>query len=571
MCKVQKRFRKRIAALAAILFASAMFPVTAFSAGEIMLSVDGVDALETSQGDGWSYNSSTKTLTLDGYNGGPIIGKGELTIQLAAGSSNTIQNPSGPGLGESETFSDGLDLTICGESKTDSLTVTGVDYAILTCGNLTIENCTLNANASSVSELTKECIYSERNTAIRNSDVYVSTGGVGIGSFDYVDIQDSYIEIVAGYFGINANNEDLTAENTEFQITAAQGNGLYSYIGGNIHLKKCKGTVTAGVAGIYRNNSKNTDSVHKKIILENCYDLKFLAPYGMMSFGDIEIKNSEVAFPNEGSTGIYAYTEDSSLYTADVKITGESSIDGKENDTVILAPYSTVTIDESAQVKGKIKTEGNDKVIFSGEMTILKDYAAEDDQTIEILNGAEITIPEGIKFDISKAVSVENNGTVLNNGTILLSGEKTENSGNIYNNAVITVVDKAAFTNTGKIQSICTAEFSVEGNEIIWNHNWDEGVITTEPTASSEGIRTYTCKNNQAHTYTETVPKLENQPSKNPDMTDNKTYPVKESGKQEKVGSPVTGDNEQINVWLYFMAAAGIMVIAAITVRRKCR
>ena len=111
----------------------------------------------------------------------------------------------------------------------------------------------------------------------------------------------------------------------------------------------------------------------------------------------------------------------------------------------------------------------------------------------------------------------------------------------------------------------------MEGNEIIWNHNWDEGVITTEPTASSEGIRTYTCKNNQAHTYTETVPKLENQPSKNPDMTDNKTYPVKESGKQEKVGSPVTGDNEQINVWLYFMAAAGIMVIAAITVRRKCR
>lgn len=37
-------------------------------------------------------------------------------------------------------------------------------------------------------------------------------------------------------------------------------------------------------------------------------------------------------------------------------------------------------------------------------------------------------------------------------------------------------------------------------------HDWDDGVITKEPTETQEGVKTYTCKNDPSHTWTESVP-----------------------------------------------------------------
>ena len=37
-------------------------------------------------------------------------------------------------------------------------------------------------------------------------------------------------------------------------------------------------------------------------------------------------------------------------------------------------------------------------------------------------------------------------------------------------------------------------------------HDYDEGVVTTEPTCTEEGVKTFTCKNDASHTYTEAVP-----------------------------------------------------------------
>lgn len=39
-----------------------------------------------------------------------------------------------------------------------------------------------------------------------------------------------------------------------------------------------------------------------------------------------------------------------------------------------------------------------------------------------------------------------------------------------------------------------------------YGHNWDEGVITKEPTATDEGERTFTCKRDPSHTRTEPIP-----------------------------------------------------------------
>ncbi len=62
----------------------------------------------------------------------------------------------------------------------------------------------------------------------------------------------------------------------------------------------------------------------------------------------------------------------------------------------------------------------------------------------------------------------------------------------------------------------CDAKME-EGQELLpLGHQWDEGVITKEPTAEAEGIKTYTCTRCQ-ETKTEAVPKKDPGPGTNPD------------------------------------------------------
>ena len=53
----------------------------------------------------------------------------------------------------------------------------------------------------------------------------------------------------------------------------------------------------------------------------------------------------------------------------------------------------------------------------------------------------------------------------------------------------------------------CAEELSREViNVPATGHNWDEGVVTTQPTCNGHGIKTFTCKNDPLHTYTEEIP-----------------------------------------------------------------
>ena len=45
------------------------------------------------------------------------------------------------------------------------------------------------------------------------------------------------------------------------------------------------------------------------------------------------------------------------------------------------------------------------------------------------------------------------------------------------------------------------------------DHDWDNGVITTSPTCTKSGVKTYTCRYNASHTYTETVPPKGHRPA----------------------------------------------------------
>ncbi len=67
----------------------------------------------------------------------------------------------------------------------------------------------------------------------------------------------------------------------------------------------------------------------------------------------------------------------------------------------------------------------------------------------------------------------------------------------------------------GSEERVCDACGHVETRSIeAIGHQWDEGVVTKEPTETEEGIRTYTCLNDPSHTKTEKIAKL---PVSNPD------------------------------------------------------
>ncbi|MBR1811283.1 MAG: amidase domain-containing protein [Clostridia bacterium] len=65
------------------------------------------------------------------------------------------------------------------------------------------------------------------------------------------------------------------------------------------------------------------------------------------------------------------------------------------------------------------------------------------------------------------------------------------------------VTDPSATCLTPGICKICGAQTQ---NPI--GHQWDNGTVTTAPTCVEKGIRTYTCKQDASHTYTEIIPAL---------------------------------------------------------------
>lgn len=136
-------------------------------------------------------------------------------------------------------------------------------------------------------------------------------------------------------------------------------------------------------------------------------------------------------------------------------------------------------------------------------------------------------------FEISEMNATVTNGSVTLNETI-----------HVHN---LTKVDEVPAecekdgTEAYYVCEGCGKMFSdAEGNNEITapvvipatGHNWNTGVVTKEPTCTEKGVKTFTCKNNSAHTYTENIDALGHSfvlvPYKAPTATEdgNKAYYV---------------------------------------------
>ena len=142
MKKKQVIWRRSISVFLALLLCLTLLPAAALAANTTtprITAIGGEDGLSIStndHGSGWSYDAGSKTLTLDGYNGGRIEVVGnknqEFTLKLVG--NNTIKNSSsGYGLtvtSADDSFYDNpddyMDFTITGDSNA-SLQVNGIE------------------------------------------------------------------------------------------------------------------------------------------------------------------------------------------------------------------------------------------------------------------------------------------------------------------------------------------------------------------------------------------------------------------------------------------------------------
>lgn len=586
-----KKMKKWIAALIAVIMTAVMMPMTAMAAGTTTLTVDGVDALTTSSGEGWSFNSSTSTLTLDGYNGGSIVATYmDLKVVLAEGSKNVISTTEEYGLANVHDPYDGPynSLSIEGTANS-SLEITANNHAIFAHGSISIVGCNLVANTTtSIATGNMECISSHSTIDIENCNITVNTNGVGITCYNEHNIVNSTITVNAGIIGVHANNENLTITGSTLNITGGTA-ALYSYFG-TIQLTNCTGELDASTAAIYGQNL----SAESDTTLKDC-ELTLNAPYGIMTYSGIFIENGDLTLNCD--TGVYAY---SASYQADSNISGTAVVDGTPCTTRAFLIYGTYSSEDTAEVNGIIHQNLGDtateKVILSGTMSISKDTAYA--KIIEIQENANITVEQGVSFDLSAAPSVTVSGVLTNRGTLTLNGEQTENQGTIYNYGVISLADSKSIINNGTIYSACTSEFDLTpyGESGIVMHTQLVKVDAKDPTYTSAGnIEYWYCENcdkyfsdeaaTQEIAYEDTIiPMLEQEPDTTTENDDTDTSDTSDttqandtekntSAQSEKKGSatsPKTGADENFAlIWVSVLAACAAVLTTATVYKRK--
>lgn len=450
-----------------------LMPLETFAADRTaVLTVDGVDALTTSSGEGWSYDNESNILTLNGYNGGSIIASYmDLNVVLAENSTNVISTSDEYGIAYyQDSFTSPYYKLYIEGAEGSTLDITARDHAVFSKGDLSIKNCNLTAKNTIINTaLTGNfgCIFSEDDINIENSVITVETKDTAaIACHNYNTISGSTVKVTASMVGIHANNENLTISDSALDVTAGTG-GLFSMFG-TVHLRNCTGQVTADTAAIYAQNI-NADGDTELI---DCKDLLLKGQYGIMTYSGLLAENGSLTFDNT-VMGIFAY---SASYEAVAQMRGNITVNCTESTPQLMRVDGSYTSDDSADVTGVILENTGDastmRILLVGNLAISADTSYS--RNILIPTGSEVTVAPEAAFDLSQAPSVAIEGTLTNKGTLTVNGADTANKGTLYNYGEIILADNKDIVNAGTIYSVCTSDFDITPygeNGIIFHEN----------------------------------------------------------------------------------------------------
>ena len=121
--------------------------------------------------------------------------------------------------------------------------------------------------------------------------------------------------------------------------------------------------------------------------------------------------------------------------------------------------------------------------------------------------GSNITISGDAQVKVQGGRANENwhKGAAIGNG----GTPTTEGNEVSPNTSDLTVEGSIQIYEPGKNINTDTPDKTIEGQK--GDHSWNAGEVTTPATCTTEGVRTYTCTKNPAHTKTEPIPALNHQ------------------------------------------------------------
>ena len=178
--------------------------------------------------------------------------------------------------------------------------------------------------------------------------------------------------------------------------------------------------------------------------------------------------------------------------------------------------YIEVCSDCGYTLKTVIKAHGHTEVVDSAKAATCTETGLTEGKHCSVCNTVLV------KQNVTPALGHDwDEGRITKNATCTVDGVKTftckRDSSHTYTEAVkakghTEVIDpakSAACTETGLTEgkhcSVCNEVLVKQNVTPALGHDWDEGKITKDSTCTLEGVKTFTCKRDSSHTYTEAV------------------------------------------------------------------
>ena len=291
----------------------------------------------------------------------------------------------------------------------------------------------------------------------------------------------------------------ITDENKDGSLTATGGNygagigGGKDGSGSNITIeggkvKAISGSHGAGIGGGFGGSGSNIAIEGGKVEASSVGGGAGIGGGSLASGSNITISGGEVtAQGGVGGAGI-----------------GGGQGGSGSNITISDGNVTATGTGAGAGIGGGYEGSGKGITIEGGEVTAQGDHGGAGIGGGISGTGSDVTISGDAQVKVQGGTTGEDwhKGAAIGNG-----GTPTTDGNEVSpNTSDLTVEGSIQIYEPGKNINTDTPDRTIEGQK--GNHSWNAGEVTTPATCTTEGVRTYTCTKNPAHTKTEPIPAL---------------------------------------------------------------
>ena len=183
---------------------------------------------------------------------------------------------------------------------------------------------------------------------------------------------------------------------------------------------------------------------------------------------------------------------------------GGGSLGSGSNITISDGKVTATGAGAGAGIGGGYEGSGKGITIEGGEVTAQGDHGGAGIGGGISGTGSDVTISGDAQVKVQGGTTGEDwhKGAAIGNG----GTPTTEGNEVSPNTSDLTVEGFIQIYEPGKNINTDTPYKTIEGQK--GDHSWNDGEVTTPATCTTEGVRTYTCTKNPAHTKTEPIPAL---------------------------------------------------------------